>query len=74
MDRRSFLKTTSAAAAAATTATAATAEILEKTTPNPAPAVAKGVKELRFAMPWSDGVTGFADQARRLAQRIEAMS
>ncbi|MCK5497469.1 MAG: twin-arginine translocation signal domain-containing protein, partial [Hyphomicrobiaceae bacterium] len=74
MDRRSFLKTTSAAAAAATTATAATAEILEKTTPNPAPAVAKGVKELRLAMPWSDGVTGFGDQARRLAQRIEAMS
>lgn len=74
MDRRSFLKTTSAAAAAATTATAATAETIEQTATNPSPAVAKGVKELRLAMPWSDSVTGFADQARRLAQRIEAMS
>ncbi len=74
MDRRAFLKTTGSAAAAATTATAATAEAIKQTKPTTAPAVAKGIKELRFAMPWPDSVAGFADQARRLAQRIEAMS
>jgi len=74
MDRRAFLKTTSAAAAVATTASSATAATLKQTTPNAAPAVAKGLKELRVAMPWSDSVAGFADHSRRLAQRIEAMS
>jgi len=74
MDRRAFLKTTGAAAAAATTATAATAETVKQTVLTIAPAVAKGVKELRFAMPWPNGVAGFTDQARRLAQRIAAMS
>jgi len=71
MDRRAFLKTTSAAAAVATTASSATAATLKQTTPNAAPAVAKGLKELRVAMPWSDSVAGFTDHSRRLAQRIE---
>lgn len=70
MDRRAFLKTTGAAAAAATTATAAAAA----TTEVPAPALAKGVRRLRLAMAWPDAVSGPADQARRLAQRIAAMS
>ncbi len=74
MDRRAFLKTTSAAAAVGTTAGTATSEPLKKTTPNSAPAVARGLKELRLAMPWPDSVAGFADHSRRLAQRIEAMS
>lgn len=74
MDRRAFLKTSSAAAAAATTATAATAETLDQAASHAAPAVAKGVKELHLAMPWPDSVAGFGDQARRLTQRIEAMS
>ena len=76
MDRREFLRTTGAAAA--TTATAATAEALKPIaspqTGLAAPAVATGVVELRLAMPWPDSVSGFSDQARRLAQRIEAMS
>ena len=52
MDRRAFLKTTGSAAAVATTATAATAEAVKQTKPATAPAVAKGIKELRFAMTW----------------------
>ncbi|MGI9403544.1 MAG: twin-arginine translocation signal domain-containing protein [Hyphomicrobium sp.] len=74
MDRRAFLKTTGSAAAAATTATAATAETVKQLTPSAAPAVAKGTRELRLAMPWPDSVAGFGDQARRLARRVEAMS
>ena len=69
MDRREFLKSTGAAAAAATTATAVAAE-----TTAAAPAVAKGLQQLRLAMPWADGVAGPADQARRLTQRIASMS
>ncbi|MEO8420578.1 MAG: twin-arginine translocation signal domain-containing protein [Hyphomicrobium sp.] len=69
MDRREFLKSTGAAAAVATTATAIAAD----TTPA-APAVAKGLQQLRLAMPWADGVAGPADQARRLAQRVASMS
>jgi TRAP-type mannitol/chloroaromatic compound transport system substrate-binding protein len=44
-----------------------------KTAP-PAPAIRKGTQELRLAMPWPDGTSGLADQARRLGQRILAMS
>lgn len=44
-----------------------------KTAP-PAPAIRKGTQELRLAMPWPDGTSGLADQARRLGQRIVAMS
>lgn len=79
MDRREFLRTTGAAAAAATTATAATADVARTALSSQegkvaAPAVAKGLHELRLAMPWPDSVAGPADQARRLAQRIGAMS
>ena len=68
MDRREFLKSTGAAAAAATTATAAVETAIA------APAVSKGLHELRLAMPWTDGVAGPADQAHRLGQRITTMS
>jgi TRAP-type mannitol/chloroaromatic compound transport system substrate-binding protein len=71
MDRRAFLKTTGAAAAAATTASAATAAEAPEVA---APAVAKGLRELRLAMTWPDAVSGPADQAHRLAQRISTMS
>jgi len=79
MDRREFLKTTGAAAAAATTTTAAAAETAaakatSQQSPVAAPAVAKGLKELRLVMPWPDSVSGPADQARRLGQRIAALS
>lgn len=70
MDRREFLKSTGAAAAAAGTgATAAAAEPRQA-----APAVGRGLKELRLAMPWAEGVAGPADWARRLAVNIGAMS
>jgi TRAP-type mannitol/chloroaromatic compound transport system substrate-binding protein len=77
MDRREFLRTTGAAAAAATTATAATGAATQRMPAEAevrAPAVVKGARELRLAMPWPDGVSGLADQARRLAQRIVCMS
>ncbi len=76
MDRREFLRVTGAAAAAATGATAATAETDRhaRHVDAAAPSVSTGVKELRLAMPWPDAVSGPADQAHRLAQRIGAMS
>lgn len=76
MDRREFLRTTGAAAAAATAATAAeaTAQRLPGEAQVAAPAVLKGLQELRLAMPWPDAVSGFADQARRLGQRITSLS
>jgi TRAP-type mannitol/chloroaromatic compound transport system substrate-binding protein len=70
MDRREFLKTTGAAAAAAGTAVAdatATAAIAS-------PAIVSGIRELRLAMSWPDGVAGLADQAWRLGQRIATLS
>jgi TRAP-type mannitol/chloroaromatic compound transport system substrate-binding protein len=70
MDRRAFLKTTGAAAAAASTASTAVAEERKVASP----AVAKGPRELRLAMTWSDAACGPADQAHRLAQRIATMS
>jgi TRAP-type mannitol/chloroaromatic compound transport system substrate-binding protein len=77
MRRRDFLKTTGAAAAA-TAATGTVAHAGLKDVPRQAevaaPAVGKGVKELRLAMPWTDAAAGPADQAHRLAQRITAMS
>lgn len=77
MRRRDFLKTTGAAAAAtAATGAAAHAGLSEasKRADIAAPAVAKGLQQLRLAMPWDDAATGPADQAHRLAQRITAMS
>lgn len=82
MDRRSFLKTTTAAAATATavaTATAATPLPLPGAGPAadagdlaPAsPAIVSGVRELSMAMPWRDRVSGPADHAHRLARRLD---
>lgn len=87
MDRREFLRTTGAAAAAASAATvvadavaqaepakAAPASSAPAKPAPPAPTILKGTQELRLAMPWPDGTSGLADQARRLGQRITAMS
>jgi TRAP-type mannitol/chloroaromatic compound transport system substrate-binding protein len=71
MDRRSFLKTTSgAAAAAATVAAASTPAIAEASSA----AIHSDAAELRLATPWANGFAGLADQAQRLAQRIETAS
>lgn len=67
MDRRSFLKTTAAAAA---TATAAGGTAQASALPA-APALSSGVRELRMTTDWPDGVAGLADQAHRLARRLE---
>lgn len=74
MDRREFLRNTGAAAAAATTATAAATQADASDDKTAAPYVAKGLQELRLAMPWPDAACGLADQAHRLAQRITVMS
>jgi TRAP-type mannitol/chloroaromatic compound transport system substrate-binding protein len=75
MRRRDFLKTTGAAAAAATATTGAAHAIVAGARAEVAAlGVAKGLKELRLAMPWPDTVAGPADQAFRVAQRISAMS
>ena len=69
MDRRSFLKTTGLAAAATAAGSATSAAA-----PDPqlaAPAVHAGVRELRLSMAWPDSVAGLADNAYRLAARIE---
>lgn len=76
MDRRSFLKTTTAAAAAS--AAAAPLAISEAkaaaadAAPMSAPAVHTSARELILAMPWRDSVTGPADQAFRIARRLES--
>ena len=84
MDRRSFLKSTSAAAAAATTAATAplaaapVAEAASEDTAtgtagsNAAPAIASGRCELTLALPWRDATAGPADRAHRIARRLEA--
>ncbi len=74
MDRRAFLRTTGAAAAAATTAGVAAAEPTARAPEVAAPAVIKGLRQLRLAIASPDAVAGPADQARRLAQRIATMS
>lgn len=73
MDRRDFLKTTGAAAAVAATAVAAAeaAHASNEEAGLAAPAIGKDVTELRMVMPWPDRVSGFADNAHRLARRIE---
>lgn len=76
MDRRDFLKTTGAVAAvAATTVGASEAALAAKAagdeTAFPAPAIAANVTELRMVVAWPDTVSGFADNAHRLARRIE---
>jgi TRAP-type mannitol/chloroaromatic compound transport system substrate-binding protein len=77
MDRREFLKSTGAAAAAATATTAAVAEsATAAAAPSgvAAPNLATGIVELRLAISWPDAVAGPADQARRLGQRLAAMT
>ena len=74
MDRREFLKSTSAAAAAAAGATAVAETAAAAHESVASPALASGVKELRVALPWAEAVAGPADQARRLTQRISTMA
>lgn len=71
MDRREFLKSTSAAAAA--TAVAATGTVAEATTSSPS-AVVGNARELRLAIAGNDGVAGMADWAHRLARSIDELS
>ena len=73
MDRRGFLKSTSAAAALAATTTAATAK------PDDAPIAAPAVnthptQEFRLGVAWAETVAGPADLAHRLAIRIREAS
>ena len=70
MDRRSFLKTSSAAAAATATGGAVAAEAGAHAEPA-APAVIAGVQELTLSLPWPDDIAGLGDQAMRLVRRIE---
>ncbi|MEQ1711940.1 MAG: twin-arginine translocation signal domain-containing protein, partial [Hyphomicrobium sp.] len=80
MDRRSFLKTTTAAAAASAAIAplssagpvAASEAPAIDIAPVAAPAILSGVRELVMAMPWRDSVSGPADQAFRIARRLEA--
>jgi len=78
MDRREFLRTTGAAAAAAAATTAASEAVAQPpagvASNVAAPAVGRGLKELRLAMSWPDATSGPADQAHRLGQRIAALS
>lgn len=67
MDRRGFLRTTGLAAVATTAACTATAA----TSSFPSPAVHPGIRDLHLAMAWPDVVSGLADNASRLARRIE---
>ncbi len=75
MDRRDFLRTTGGAAAAVATAgaTAATAAAQDRA-PLAAPHLSKGLIELTLASAWREATAGFADNAHRLARRIEHMS
>lgn len=78
MDRRSFLKSTTAAAAAsaAVAPLASSGPVAAGGTPDvaapSAPAIHSGTRELVLAMPWRDSVSGPADQAFRIARRLEA--
>ena len=77
MDRRDFLKCTSAATlavgtAAATAATAAKAA--DDAEALAAPALVPARRTLRMLSQWPDAVTGPGDQVRRFAKRIEAAS
>ena len=71
MDRRKFLISTGgvAVAAAASTAGAETAERRAGAGPVP-----QGATVLRLAMPWADRPQGPGESARRLAQRVAAMT
>ncbi len=62
MDRRSFLKNAGLATGAAAASTLA------------APAIAKGVKELKMVMSWPKNFPGLGTAAGRFAKRLEAAS
>lgn len=75
MDRRDFIKHSSAAAAAASLgAGAAAANATRDVSRNAAPHVATSTQELRLCMPWTQNGRGFDDSARRLAQAIATAS
>jgi TRAP-type mannitol/chloroaromatic compound transport system substrate-binding protein len=76
MDRRDFLKTTGSAAAAVSV-TGAAASSQAHAEPQAAPSVPhihSGVRELTLALPAPDNGRGLAENARRLARRIEALT
>jgi TRAP-type mannitol/chloroaromatic compound transport system substrate-binding protein len=70
MDRREFLTIGGAAAAA----TAAGSTVAAPDSAQPMPYLGKNLRELRLAMPWSDGFAGPADQALRLARDVAERS
>lgn len=75
MDRRDFLKSSSAAAVALGTATASAAnaaKAADDASALAAPAVMPQRRSLRMVNPWPDTVTGPGDHVRQLAKRIEA--
>ncbi|MDH4982567.1 twin-arginine translocation signal domain-containing protein [Hyphomicrobium sp. D-2] len=69
MDRRDFLKSTGAAAAASTLAVGQSFAADHQTS-TPTPAINRGIRQLRLALPWADGFAGPADWANRLARSI----
>lgn len=71
MDRREFLRSTATAAVATAAATTATAAA--QTAP-PAPALSKGLQELRLAVAYDESFAGPADWASRLARSIDELS
>ncbi|MFV0367855.1 MAG: twin-arginine translocation signal domain-containing protein [Hyphomicrobiaceae bacterium] len=77
MDRRNFLKGSSAAAALAGTATATAANAAKAADDARAlesPSVLSGKRTLRMVSLWAEDVTGAGDHVRRFAKRIEAAS
>lgn len=75
MDRRDFLKSTSAAALAvgsATVAAAHAAKAADDAQAMAAPSVVPKRRELRMVSLWPDAVMGPGDHVRRFAKRIEA--
>ena len=71
MDRRDFLKSTGGVAAAA--AGVATGAGLQAERAIAAPAVSSGLRTLTLATPWANSTAGYADEALRLARRIETV-
>lgn len=71
MHRRDFLKSTGGAAAAAATVGVAARAGLDIEPALAAPAVSHAPRTLTLAMPWAGNTSGYADDALRLARRIE---
>lgn len=69
MDRRDFLKSTGAVAAASTLAVGQSLAADHQSSVA-TPAVNRGIRQLRLALPWADGFAGPADWANRLARSI----